>query len=65
MQAINNDPLNETKRVNWKTAIKNPYIDKISNEERVEMVLDLLYEDCKMSKEDFKELVDKSLVSLS
>ncbi len=40
-------------------------MDKISNKERVEMVLDLLYEDYKMSKEDFKVLVDKSLVSLS
>ncbi len=65
MQVINNDPLNETKRVNWKTAVKNPYIDKISNEERIEMVIDLLYEDCRISKDDFKNLVNKSLLSLS
>lgn len=65
MQAINNDPLKETKRVNWKTAVKNPYIDKISNEERVEMVLDLLYEDCKMPKDEFMVLINKSLVGLS
>lgn len=64
MQAINVDPLNETKRVNWKTAVKNPYIDKISNEEKIEMVLDLLYEDCKMPKDDFKVLIDKTLVRL-
>ena len=65
MQVINSDPLDEIKRVNWKTAVKNPYIDKISNEERVEMVLDLLYEDCKMSKDDFKLLINESLASLS
>lgn len=65
MQVINDDPLNETKRVNWKTAIKNPYIDKISNEERVEMVLDLLFEDCKISKDDFKDLVNKSLLNIA
>ena len=64
MQVINNDPLDGTKRVNWKTAVKNPYVDKISHEERIEMVLDLLYEDCKISKDDFKNLVNKSLVSL-
>ncbi|MBR3289115.1 MAG: hypothetical protein IKI71_05085 [Lachnospiraceae bacterium] len=64
MQAINVDPLNETKRINWKTAVKNPYIDKISNEEKIEMVLDLLYEDCKMPKDDFKVLIDKTLVRL-
>ena len=65
MQVINNDPLNGTKRVNWKTAVKNPYVDKISNEERIEMVIDLLYEDCKIPKDDFKNLVNKSLISLS
>ncbi len=64
MQVINVDSLNETKRVNWKTAVKNPYIDKISIEDKVGMVLDLLYEDCKMSKDDFKDLINKSLVSL-
>lgn len=65
MQVINDDPLSETKRVNWKTVIKNPYIDKISNEERVEMVLDLLFEDCKISKDDFKDLVNKSLLNIA
>lgn len=65
MQVINEDPLEKQVRVNWKTAVKNPYIDKITAEEKISMVIDALYEDSNLSVNDFTSLVNKSLVSLS
>lgn len=64
MQVINEDPLEKQVRVNWKTAVKNPYIDKISIEDRISMVIDALYEDSKLSIKDFTKVVNKSLSSL-
>ena len=62
MQVISEDPLKNQVRVNWKTAVKNPYIDKITTKDKIKMVIETLFEDSKMSKKQFMSEVSSVLM---
>lgn len=63
MQVIEKDPLDKHINIDKTTIEKNPYYDKISFEEKVNIALDALFDDSKMSKSEFSNLVNKFLVN--
>ena len=54
----NDDPLKKQIRVDWSTAKKNPYVDKITPEQRLRMMIEVAFEKSNMTKEQFKNEVD-------
>lgn len=52
------DPLDKKIRINWDTAIKNPYAKLITPKEKLEMVIMAAYEDSKLSKNEFIDVVE-------
>ena len=61
MQIIENDPLDKHIDADINTIEKNPYLDKISFEERLQIILEALYDDSKMTHFEFKKYVEKAL----
>lgn len=61
MQAINEENVNMDVNVDWKTAVKNPYIDKFTREERLKAMLDCFAAVEKMNKDELKKEVDSVL----
>lgn len=64
MQVIDNDPLDRHINIDRATIEKNPYYDRITVEEKVSIALDALFDDSKMSKSDFNNLVNETLIKL-
>ncbi|MCQ2609238.1 MAG: hypothetical protein MJ151_00355 [Lachnospiraceae bacterium] len=63
MHTINqlDDPLNEKIRVDWSTAKKNPYAERITPEQRLKMMIEVAFEKSNMTKEQFIKQVDMVL----
>lgn len=63
MHTINqlDDPLNKKIIVDWSTAKKNPYANKITPAQRLNMMIEVAFEKSNMTKEQFKKQVDMIL----
>lgn len=45
-------------KIDWKTAKKNPYAKLMTAKEKLEMVIMAVYEDSKLSKNEFIDVVE-------
>lgn len=61
MQTIDNDNIDVNVDVDWNTAIRNPYINKFTREEKIKAILDCIIAVEKVSKEELKKEVDAIL----
>ena len=61
MQTINDENIDMNVDVDWKTAVRNPYINKFSREEKLKAMLDCFIAVEKVSKEELKKEVDALL----
>lgn len=52
------DPLAKSIKIDWSTARKNPYADKITPQQRLRMMIELAFENSNMTKEQFRKEVD-------
>ena len=59
MQTIDNVDMNVD--VDWNTAVRNPYINKFTREEKIKAILDCIIAVEKVSKEELKKEVDAIL----
>ena len=53
-----NDPLDKKIKIDWNTAKKNPYAKLITPKEKLEMIIMAAYEDSKLSKSEFINVVE-------
>lgn len=58
MQVTNEENINMDVNVDWKTAIKNPYINRFTKEEKLKAMLDCFLAVEKISKEELKREID-------
>ena len=61
MQVISDENIDMNVSVDWKTAIKNPYINKFSKEDKLKAMLECFSAVEKVSKEELKKEVDAAL----
>lgn len=59
MQVIDDIDMNVD--VDWNTAVRNPYINKFTKEEKIKAILDCIIAVEKISKEELKKEVDSLL----
>lgn len=59
MQVIDDIDMNVD--VDWNTAVRNPYINKFTKEEKIKAILDCIIAVEKISKEELKKEVDAIL----
>ena len=55
------DPLDRKIKIDWKTAKKNPYAKLITPKEKLEMIIMAAYEESKMSKSEFIDIVEAAI----
>ena len=53
-----NDPLDKKIKIDWNTVKKNPYAKLITPKEKLEMIIMAAYEDSKLSKSEFVNVVE-------
>ena len=61
MQTIDNDNIDVNVDVDWNTAIRNPYINKFTREEKIKAILDCIIAVEKVRKKKKKKEVDAIL----
>ena len=61
MQAIDNENINTDIEIDWGTAVKNPYINKFSREEKIKAILDCIIAVENINKEELKKEVNALL----
>lgn len=61
MQDIDNDNIDMNIEVDWNTAVRNPYINKFTREEKIKAILDCIIAVEKISKEELKKEVSAIL----
>ena len=52
------DPLDKKIKIDWNTAKKNPYAKLITPKEKLKMIIMAAYEDSKLSKSEFVNIVE-------
>ena len=58
MQVINDEDIDMNVSVDWKTAVKNPYLNKFSREEKLKAMLDCFIAVEKIDKKELKKELD-------
>lgn len=53
-----NDPLDKKIAIDWNTAKKNPFAKLMTKKEKLELVIMAAYEDSKLSKSEFIDVVE-------
>lgn len=61
MQVIDNENIDTNVEVDWNSAVRNPYINRFTREEKIKAILDCIIAVEKLSKEELKKEVDAIL----
>ena len=61
MHTTNDENVDMNVEVDWNTAVRNPYINKFTREEKIRAILDCIIAVEKVSKEELKKEVNAIL----